>query len=144
MQSFYLDITDDELQAVLKDNDNMGKNSHVGNVAVALVKLYFLSQYSDATFAVAKNGADLEVSYRGKTDRYEVKGTVGNDLAWQKLKVSSQDCYECLKNGMTLIRVTGVGSRTVGFHFLKFGEDFDLVPEVRYAVKPIRKPRKPR
>lgn len=121
------------------NNENMGKNSHVGNVAVGLVKLFFLSQDPDATFSIGDKGADLEVNYNGMVERFEIKGTVEGDIAWQKLKVSSQDCYNCLKKGMRLIRVTGVGSRMVGVHFLKFGEDFDLVPEVRYAVKPIRK-----
>ena len=42
--------------------------------------------------------------------------------------------------GMTLIRVTSIGKTEMTLHFMKYGEDFTMEPEVRFAVKPIKKP----
>lgn len=134
MTSKTFEISVEQLERLLKDYPNMGKNSHVGNIAVKVVELYFLSIDPTSKFETGKKGADLTVRYGGKTELFEIKGTVDKDIAWTKLKVSSNDCYNALINGMTLIRVTNIGEAKMGLHFMKHGEDFVLVPEARWAV----------
>ncbi|HET6256234.1 MAG TPA: hypothetical protein VFE32_19305 [Puia sp.] len=131
-------INQEQLDRLLSHHPNTGKNSDVGSIAVKIVEMYFKNRYPDATFLKGSKGADMEVNYQGKIERFEVKGTVDPSIAWQKLKVSSQDCYECLLEGMTLIRVTSIGALKMKLHFMKYGEDFILEPEVRFAVKPVR------
>ncbi|MFN8290191.1 MAG: hypothetical protein U0U70_08045 [Chitinophagaceae bacterium] len=141
MQSYEFSISETQLATLLELYPNTGKNSHVGNIAVKVVELYFLDRYPGVIFNRGKSGADLEVNVNGKVDRYEIKGTIDNSISWSKLKVSSQDCYDCLMAGMTLIRVTSIGKTDMTLHFMKYGEDFTMEPEVRFAVKPIKKPR---
>ena len=132
------DLTDDQLRILLTKHDNMGKNSHVGHVAIEIVKLFFSSKDPNAVFQTGKNGADLEVCYLNARECFEVKGTVDTSISWPKLKVSSQACYDSLTKGMTLIRVTGVGSTKPILYFMKYGEDFELKYEARWAVLPKR------
>jgi hypothetical protein len=139
MTSVEFEISQEQLNYLLSVNPNTGKNWDVGSIAVNVVQLYFKSEHPDAAFLPGSKGADLEVSYSGKLERFEIKGTVDKSIAWQKLKVSSQDCYDCLLQGMTLIRVTSIGSLKMKLYFMKHGEDFILEPEVRFAVKPVRK-----
>jgi hypothetical protein len=140
MESFDFEITQDQLSELISSYPNIGKNSHVGNIAVKVVELFFLSKYPDALFSRGTKGADIEVLHSGKVERYEVKGTVDPEISWQKLKVSSQDCYNCLVEGMVLIRVTNIGNTKMRLHFMKYGVDFTLETEVRYAVKQLKKP----
>lgn len=139
MQSYEFSITEAQLAALLEVYPNTGKNSHVGNIAIRIVELFFLERTPEATFNKGTNGADLEVLINGELDRYEIKGTVDDGISWSKLKVSSQDCYDCLVKGMILIRVTSIGKTKMNLHFLKYGEDFTMEPEIRFAVKPMRK-----
>jgi hypothetical protein len=141
MQSYEFSISETQLAALLALYPNTGKNSHVGNIAVKVVELYFLDRHSEATFNRGTKGADLEVNVNGEIGRYEIKGTIDQSISWSKLKVSSQDCYDGLMAGMTLIRVTSIGKTNMTLHFMKYGEDFTMEPEVRFAVKPIKKPR---
>jgi hypothetical protein len=97
-----------------------------------------LNKDPNAKFAIGKDGADLEVKMKGKTECFEIKGTEDKSLAWAKLKVSSQSSYNSLVNGMVLIRVTGIGTTEVKLHFMKYNEDFTIVPEIRYALKRLK------
>lgn len=133
------EISQEQLNYLLSIHPNTGKNWDVGSIAMRVIEMYFKNKYPDATFLSGIKGADIEVTCGGKTERFEVKGTTDQSIAWQKLKVSSQDCHDCLIQGMTLIRVTSIGSLKMKLHFMKHGEDFILEPEVRFAVRPIRK-----
>jgi hypothetical protein len=139
MESVDFEITKEQLGELISSYPNIGKNSHVGHIAVKVVELFFLSKYPDATFSRGTKGADIEVLHSGKTERYEVKGTIDPEISWSKLKVSSQDCYNCLVEGMVLIRVTNIGNTQMKLYFMKYGEDFTLEKEVRYAVKKLKK-----
>lgn len=139
MRKCDFNITEDILRNLLKNHPNMGKNSHVGYVAVKIVELYFKSLDSNVHFSKGTKGADLEVNYLGLTEYFEIKGTADPNICWQKLKVSSQTCHDALKNGMTLIRVVNVGTLTPILYFMKYGEDFNLIPEPRWAVTQIKK-----
>jgi hypothetical protein len=131
-------IPTEKLTELKKLYPNMGKNSHVGEMAVRIVELYFQQSDPEARFKVIKGGGDLAVDSNGCTRNYEVKGTVDADISWSKLKVSSKECHDALKEGMTLIRVTSVGESKVYLHFLQYGTDFTLAEEARWAVKRIR------
>lgn len=132
IQSF--EITPLQLEEILSMYSNMGKNSHVGNAAVKIVQLYFQSLDPNSEFRIGQKGADLEVTYLGKTESFEIKGTADKKFSWTKLKVSSQSCHDALVAGMTLIRVTNVGSRNPTLHFMQYGEDFKLVSEPRWTL----------
>lgn len=141
MQSYEFHISETQLATLLELYPNTGKNSHVGNIAVKIVELFFLDRYLGVTFNRGTSGADLEVNINNEVQRYEIKGTIDDNISWAKLKVSSKDCYDCLIAGMILIRVTSIGKTKVALHFMKYGEDFTMEPEVRFAVKPIKKTR---
>ena len=130
-------ITQDQLIGLLTLYPNTGKNSDVGKLAVEIAKLYFLSTDETAIFITNKNGVDLSTAINGVIENYEIKGTADKNISWNKLKVSSQNCHDHLVNGMTLIRITNIGSTEMTFYFLKHSEDFELVPEPRWSV--IRK-----
>ena len=102
-------INQDQLKDLLTLYPNTGKNSDVGKLAVELAKLYFLSINGSTTFITNKNGIDLSATINGVVENFEIKGTADNSIAWNKLKVSSQNCHDLLINGMTLIRITNVG-----------------------------------
>jgi hypothetical protein len=139
MVSYDFEISNEQLNYLLSIHPNTGKNWDIGNIAVKIVEMYFRDRHPNATFLKGTKGADIEVCYDGKREQFEVKGTADCFVAWSKLKVSSQDCYECLIQGMILIRVTSIGSLKMKLHFMKYGDDFTLEKEVRYAVKPVRK-----
>ena len=113
---------------------NTGKNSDVGKLAIEIAKLYFLSINDTTTFIPNKNGIDLSTLVNGISENYEIKGTTDNNISWNKLKVSSQNCHDLLINGMTLTRITNIGLTEMTFYFLKNTEDFELVPEPRWSV----------
>lgn len=135
METFEVEMSPEQVNEYLALFPNLGKNAHVGAIAVRIVAQFFKSSYPDCVIDKGKHGADIFVSYEGRQESFEVKGTVSTDMAWEKIKVSSQPCYDSLVAGMRLIRVTGVGSLRVKLHFMKYGEDFTLMPEVRYQVK---------
>ena len=58
------------------------------------------------------------------------------ELGPSQLKVSSQKSYDALKSGDALMyRVIGVGSANPRIFILRYGRDFTLKPEPRWAVK---------
>ena len=93
---------------------------------------------SQAKIEKDRDGVDLRVSADGMTERIEVKGTKSSDLAPSQLKVSSQKSYDALKSGDALMyRVIGVGSANPRIFILRYGRDFTLKPEPRWAVKRV-------
>lgn len=130
-------ITQEQLTDLLTRYPNTGKNSDVGKLAVEIAKLYFLSLNDKTTFTTNKNRIDLSISVNGTIEHYEIKGTADKSISWNKLKVSSPNSHDHLVNGMTLIRITNIGSTEMTLYFLKHNEDFELVPEPRWSI--IRK-----
>ncbi|GAB2524766.1 hypothetical protein [Spirosoma aerophilum] len=138
MTTYLFKLSLNELNELLALYPNLGKNSHVGNIAVRVVEKYFLYLDPNSTFKTGTRGADLEVYYSGKIEYFEIKGTTDSTIAWPKLKVSSKACFDALVNGMQLIRVTNIGSLDMQLHFMKYGEDFTLIPEDRWSVVKIK------
>ena len=129
-----------QLKALNDVGSNLGKNSHIGKQAVLIAKFYFQSRYNNPTFDETSKGADLWVIYDGKKEDYEIKGTTDSKIAFGKLKVSSQNCHDNLKErGQTLLRICNIGKPVVDLYFLKHGRDFTMVHEPRWSVKRINK-----
>jgi hypothetical protein len=135
MTSLKFTITEHQLNNLLLKYPNTGKNSHVGKIAVEIAKLYFYSINENTIFQTNLNGIDLTVSVNEMIDNYEIKGTNDINISWNKLKVSSQNCYNNLVKGMTLIRITNIGSLEMTIYFLKHEEDFKLIPESRWSIR---------
>jgi len=64
---------------------------------------------------VNKNGIDITTNTDGFVENYEIKGTADKNISWNKLKVSSQGCFNHLTNGMTLIRISNIGYTNMTF-----------------------------
>ena len=66
----------------------------------------------------------------------EVKGTASPDIAWAQLKVSSIASHGLITSGEAAVyRVCDVYSAVPRVYILRHGEDFQLVPEARWAFK---------
>lgn len=131
-------ITQQQLHNLIR-NAKDGKNSDIGNLAVQVVKLYFLQKDPACTFIVGKrNQPDIIVISRGKATEYEVKGTQSESLKFDQLKVSGNYSYKKLVSGMELIRVTNIRKTNMKIYFLKYGVHFTMKPEPRWAIKEIR------
>ena len=138
MASFNFSISEEVLESLLMRFPNVGKNSHIGNLAVEIAKLFLLSVNPNTTFINTKN-IDLTTNVDGVLEYFEVKGTSSNDISWDKLRVSSQFCHDNLVNGMKIIRVTNVGHTNMKIYYLSHNEDFTLVQEPRWTIRKIRK-----
>lgn len=113
-------------------------NRDVGKISTAIVVDYLSSKFPTANVVTGTKGADLEFTLAGKTELIEVKGTTAGSISWPTIKVSSTDCHNGLKNGMTLIRVIDAHTNYPKLFFLRYGRDFVLRPEPRWSVHPIR------
>jgi hypothetical protein len=128
-----------QLKALKGIGSNIGKNSHIGKQAVLIAKFYFQSIYNNPTFDETSKEADLWVIYDDKKEDYEIKGTTDPKIAFGKLKVSSQKCYDNLKErGQILLRICNIGKPVVDLYFMKYGKDFTMAPEDRWSVKRIK------
>lgn len=132
------ELTPEQLKNFLERFPNLGKNSDVGKFAVEAAKLFLLSLNQNTIF-VFKRGIDLSASINGIEEDFEIKGTAANDISWNKLKVSSQFCHDNLVNGMNIIRVTNIGNIKMIIYYLKHNEDFQLIPELRWTIRKIKK-----
>ncbi|WP_283637076.1 hypothetical protein [Aquaticitalea lipolytica] len=130
-------LTNEQLIELTNKFPNTGKNSHVGKLAVEIAKLYFQEKYINPEFNEKIKGVDLSVLINNKQEDYEIKGTVDSNIAFDKLKVSGKPCYDKLVNGQILLRICDIGKQEVKLHFLKFNEDFTMIPEPRWSVKKV-------
>lgn len=131
-------ITEEKLHQLKEQFPNLGKNSDVGKFAVEIAKLYFQQKNSMATFPPSRD-VDLYVEIDGVKTPYEIKGTTDKTIAWNKLKVSSRNCYNKLVNeDMPIMRITNIGEQDMNIYFLKYNEDFTLKSEDRWSVKEIK------
>ena len=107
--------------------------------ALFIVLKHLVDEYGDqATIEEDRDGADLKVSARGKSERIEVKGTESPTIAWQQLKVSSQKSYDALENrDASMYRVVDVNGPRPRIYILTYGRDFTLEPEPRWTVKRV-------
>lgn len=139
MRSEVFKIPQSRLSQLKQLHPNLGKNSDVGKFTVEVVKDYFRAKDPQVSFKPGSNGSDIEVVFSNSMESFEIKGTASNNISWPKLKVSSTASHAALTRGMTLIRVTSIGSESMIFYFMKCGEDFELVPEPRWSVVKIKR-----
>lgn len=130
-------LNDEDYNRLQTEYPTIGKNSVIEKLSIEIVKLYFQSENTLTTFKKGNKSVDLIVELEGIETPYEIKGTESADIAYSKLRVSSQPSYDALKNGLTLLRVSNVRKREVILYFMQYGIDFDLVPEDRWRVKKL-------
>lgn len=95
----------------LNSNFPPGRGSGlIGARSTEIVKIYFKSKNTNCKFRDPRNGADLEVILKGQEPFFlEIKGTEDANIAWQKIKVSSEQSYRMLvEEGTPIYRVTNV------------------------------------
>jgi hypothetical protein len=138
LEPFHFTIPEKEYKRLQGAYSNRGKNSHVGKYGVEVVSIYLKSLGGTNIILEPQKGADLSVELNNKVVLYEIKATTDKKVAFGKLKVSSVFCYDSLKNGMVLIRVSKIGEQTVDIYFLKHGIDFNMVPEPRWRLSKTR------
>jgi hypothetical protein len=69
----------------------------------------------------------------------EVKGTASLGVAWQQLKVSSQNSWRLLvEERIPVYRVSDVSGRSSTLYVLLYGQDFFLEQEARWTFKLMR------
>ena len=128
-----------ETSVPLNDQEfmQMKKVRKTADKAIEIVKKYLRSaRGGNIDIHVSGPGADLRVVSQDGEELIEVKGTASANVSWSQLKVSSQQSYENLLKGIPLYRVVDVDSRTPRILILRYGKDFVMEPEPRWAVKP--------
>jgi hypothetical protein len=131
-------LENEQLKQLLEKYPNKGKNGDIAKITVEVVMHYFLSLNPNTKFKIGgRNQPDITVISNGNSIEYEIKGTEDDDISYDKLKVSSTYCYQKLKEGMEMIRVTSIRKDQVKLYFLKHGEDFTMHEEPRWSVKQI-------
>ena len=129
MDEILVELTDDEWKRV--------NELPCEQAALEICRIHLRRCEPSVTFVTPGKGADLRVRQdNGLELDIEVKGTEAAGLAWAQLKVSSQQSYDRLKSGMALYRVTGIRSRAVRLFVMRYGADFEMVPEPRWSVRP--------
>lgn len=110
--------------------------------AVVIVKKHLQEKYSGCNIEIREDvrGADIRVVFKDRNEEdkiIEVKGTVKPSIAWGQLKVSLQSSYDRLVKGVPIYRVIGVDSKIPRIVVLRYGKDFIMEEERRWAVKPV-------
>jgi len=116
----------------------VGKNGDIGKLAVEIAILYFKSLHPSVLFHKGKKGVDLIVEVENIQVNFEIKGTESEDVAFNKLRVSSKDSHAALVAGMKLLRISNVRNRIVNLYFLEHGVHYELVEEPRWRIKRIK------
>ncbi len=136
MEAIDFEITEHDLNNLKKRFPKDGKNSDIGKIAVEVIKMYFLSLDSKTMFEEhIASGSDITVISKGIKTNFEIKGTEDSKISFTKLKVSSRNSYNALVDGMLLLRITNIGNTKMKIYKLKYGVDFELVEEARWAIK---------
>jgi hypothetical protein len=136
MRKFTISLSNSDFQGLNARFPPTSKSSNVGDRAIQILRIHFLSLDGGTTFREQVDDADLEVTNsRREVQRMEVKGTADNGIAWQKLKVSGKPSHAALLAGMPLYRVTEVYAQQPVVYVLQHQEDFTMEPEPRWAIK---------
>ena len=104
-----------------------------------LVRRYLREKHgSTAIIEEDHNGSDIRVSFNGKTESIEIKGTRSTEIALGKLKVSSRRSHYALTTmAARMYRVVDVDSSTPRIYILEHGVHYRLVPEPRWAATSV-------
>ena len=104
-----------------------------------LVRKYLREKHgSTAIIEEDHNGSDIRVSFDGKTESIEIKGTRSTEIALGKLKVSSRRSHYALTTmAARMYRVVDVDSSTPRIYILEHGVHYRLAPEPRWAATSV-------
>ncbi len=138
MEFIEIKLTEQEFSRLNSIYPATVKSSTVGKRAEELVKFYFRSIDPECKFTEPNDGADLLVERKNGNVKLEIKGTASDSVAWSKLKVSSPDSHKQIQEGLPVYRVISVYDRNPKILVLRYGEDFILEPEPRWAVRNIQ------
>lgn len=118
-----------------KKYPNIGKNSDIGKYAVEVAKAWLGSCYQGAKVTSQKRASNLQVDTDEEILHFKVRGTEAADIGRDKLKVSSREDYQKLRDGMPIIRISKIRQPIVDIYLLKYEIDFDLEIEERWNIK---------
>jgi hypothetical protein len=136
MRKFTVSLSKSDFNSLNTRFPPTSKSSNVGDRAIQILRIYFLSLDGASAFREQVDDADLEVTNsHSEVQRMEVKGTADKGIAWQKLKVSGKPSHDALLAGMPLYRVTEVYAQEPTVYVLQHQEDFTMEPEPRWSIK---------
>lgn len=138
METIEIKLTEQEFSRLNSIYPATVKSSTVGKRAEELVKFYFRSIDPKCKFTEPNDGADLLVELKNESVKLEIKGTASDTVSWSKLKVSSLDSHKLIQDGLPVYRVISVYDRNPKILVLRYGEDFTMEPEPRWAVKRVQ------
>ena len=102
--------------------------------AVEIAKIYLKRKYPAGSLIKPKKGADLAIRTNGRRIDFEVKGTLDESIALDKLKVSSKASHDLLRSGIKVLRIMDVRARTPKVAEMKCGVHFRLKREPRWRA----------
>jgi len=140
VESVTIELSDCEWEQLNEEFPEGRSSGVIGKRAERIVEMYLRRQYPGCEIARRAVGADLSVRMpSGEEFLVEVKGAASSQIEWGQLKVSSQSSYNSLSmEGTPIYRVCSVFDANPRLHVLRFGEDFQMVAEPRWAVKPAK------
>ncbi|MBA3046095.1 MAG: hypothetical protein FP824_07765 [Euryarchaeota archaeon] len=133
-----IELSEEDLSTLNTLKSERGKSASIGKRAEEILKIYFRKEKPGCTFEKTRDGSDLKIIHNSVSFEIEIKGTEDKNIAWNKLKVSSQKSHDCLIEGLPIYRVTDVFSKRPILYILKYGIDFDLKKEPRWSIKSIK------
>ena len=142
MEKIKIELAEEQYIRLNADYPRNGKSSIIGERSVEIVKWHFRSNDKCCNFIPMSGGCDLRIISRknSKLDLdIEIKGTANKDIAWSQLKVSGNPSYYSLTNNMPLHRVCDVYSQSPVIYVLRYSDDFEMIPEPRWSLKPLKK-----
>ncbi|MEX3839784.1 hypothetical protein [Paraburkholderia sp. BR10882] len=119
-----------------------GSNHTAKERAEHIARLFLEALYPGCTFIQCAPGADLAIRdpYINVDDQmdFEVKGTSGKTVNISNIVASSEKSGNLMeKDGVPILRITGIFERVPGIAVLVHGEDFVLEHEYRKRAKPL-------
>ena len=138
METFDIELPEEEFERLNSAYPFDMQSAKVGQRSVEIVKWHFKTIDPNCKFDNTQTDIDLRVTIKEKLFEIEIKGTADKDIAWMKLKVSGKRSYEKLKNGMPIYRVCNVYNKKPCIFVLHYNDDFEMIPEDRWSIRPKR------
>jgi hypothetical protein len=141
MERICIELTSEEYKRLNLMYPESNDSGLIGKRAEEIVKIYFRRKDPRCAFDIPAAGADLKVVFcdGSASLMIEVKGTASLGVAWQQLKVSSQNSWRLLvEERIPVYRVSDVFGRSSTLYVLLYGQDFFLEQEARWTFKLMR------
>jgi len=117
-------------KSLLRKIDSIATRSEL----IARFYLEIEYQKKGLTYIHKVSGADITIKTGRRSISFEVKGTRDEDIALNKLKVSSNNSYKLLKSGVTVIRVMKAHTTKPLIAEMICGKHFNLKREPRWRA----------